>query len=454
MKLLLTGATGFLGRRLVPELLRHGHDVRALARDPAKAPPGVEAVRGDVTDRASVEAAMAGVEGVLHLAAIYDFGVDRARMAAVNVEGTRNVLDAAGGRRVLYCGSDTSLGDTKGGVRDETARHDGAFRSAYEETKHAAHALVSERIAAGAPIVHAIVSTVYGPGDASPVGEMIEHHLAGRAVACLDRNAGCTFAHVDDVARGLRLAFERGRPGETYLLSGTPATFGAFFEALSSRTGIAPPAFELPRPLTFLLRLLGKSAAQVRELAAMGRGVTRFFSGARARTELGWEPRPLGQGLEDSLPWYRERENRASAAALRRTRPLLLGLLVFDLLLGGAAAFFPDLYLGFMHPRSGGGGLHWLTRTGFLWLFFALAEGLAAWRLRPELVLVVGALRIMDVPADLAYLASARDLGTFGTLALVFSPVFNAVAGAWLALRGLRRLRAASIPRTFASSPR
>ena len=123
---------------------------------------------------------------------------------------------------------------------------------------------------------------------------------------------------------------------------------------------------------------------------------------------------------------------------MKNARWLLLGLMLFDLLLGSAAVFLPDLYLRIMHPRFPGGPTYWLTRTGFLWLFFALIEGLAAWapERRPALVLVTGFLRLMDVPADLAYLATARDLGTFGVLALIFSPLFNAAAGGWLVSRG------------------
>src|SRR5262249_39741492 len=160
-------------------------------------------------------------------------------------------------------------------------------------------------MAAGAPIVNAIVSTVYGPGDPSAVGELIAHHLAGRLPVVLDRAAGYTYAHVDDVARALLLAYERGRAGESYLVSGTPASVGELFAELSRLSGVPAPAFELPRALLPLLvpagRGLGKSAAEMRELIAMGHGVTRYFSGRRARVELGWRPRSLAEGLADTL---------------------------------------------------------------------------------------------------------------------------------------------------------
>ncbi|MFB6372452.1 MAG: NAD-dependent epimerase/dehydratase family protein, partial [Bradymonadaceae bacterium] len=186
--------------------------------------------------------------------------------------------------------------------------HGGGFRSNYEQTKYEAHRLVEELIDQGAPVVNMIVSTVYGPGDESPVAELIEHHLAGRALAHLDRRAGYTFTHVDDVAAALRLGYERGEIGQRYLVSGTPATFEGFFDQLSELTGIAAPKFEVPSRLVDMIKpvleaiapLIGKSAAEVDESLAMGRNVTRFFSGDKAREELGWEPRTLDEGLRQT----------------------------------------------------------------------------------------------------------------------------------------------------------
>ncbi|QQR81297.1 MAG: NAD-dependent epimerase/dehydratase family protein [Deltaproteobacteria bacterium] len=311
-KVLLTGATGFVGGRLAIQLIKEGYQVKALVRDPSRAndlaKAGVELVSGDVTDLQSIEHSLDGVEGIFHLAAIYDFGVDPEKMRQVNIEGTRNILDAAQRariNRIVYCGSDTSLGNTHGKLCDETKTHDGNhFCSAYEETKHLAHRLVIQRIQEGAPIINAIVSTVYGPGDKSAIGEFIELHLAGQLSMALDREAGYTFAHVDDVARALLLAYEKGTLGQSYLISGTPATFGELFDTMSSLTGIDSPK-QMPKwalkfvPILIPLVgfLIGKSRAALRELFAMGQNVTRFFSGEKhdrcsggnlARYKLAW----------------------------------------------------------------------------------------------------------------------------------------------------------------------
>lgn len=458
----ITGATGFVGGRLTEQLLEAGYRVRLLARTPSDASDlaaqGAEVVEGDLTDPEAIERAIDGVDGVFHLAAIYRLGGDLERMRAVNVEGTRHVLDAARDAdvsRVVYCGSDTSLGNTHGEVCDESKRHEGEFRSHYEQTKHEAHRLVERRIERGEPIVNAIVSSVYGPGDDSPIADLIAHHLAGRAVAHLDAEAGYTFTHVDDVATGLRLAYERGDLGEKYLISGTPATFEEFFETLAGQTGIPAPRFEIPAWLADLLEplaarlapLAGKSPAEIREMVAMGRDVTRFYSGRKAREELGWEPRSLEEGLAETLPDFRRREQSAATRLLEHARIPLAALAIFDVGLGATALLAPELYLEIIHPHFDQlhpqGPTYLVRRTGMLWLFFAGVQGVAALDpvRRPGWVLVAGALRLMDVPADLVYFASADDLGALGSLGLLSAPVANLAAGTFLAYAGYRALR-------------
>src|SRR5687767_3744664 len=110
-------------------------------------------------------------------------------------------------------------------------------------------------------------------------------------------------------------------------------------------------------------------------------------------------------------------------------RAILVGLAIFDLLLGVSALFFPDLYLSLMHPRFGGGPTYLLARTGALWLGFAAAEAAAARWMHRDLLLVVGAFRLLDVPADLVYVTHAGDLGAFGVAALVISPIVNLGVG-------------------------
>lgn len=458
--LTMTGASGFIGRVLADRLVTDGYELRLLARTPSKVESfetrGTAVVEGDLTDPEAVREAVSGSDAVVHLAAVYRLGGDLDWMRAVNVEGTRNVLDAAreeGVSRVLYCGSDTSLGNTQGRVADESKEHDGNYRSNYARTKHEAHQLVEERMHEGEPIVHAIVSSVYGPGDESPVAELIESHLAGHALAYLDRDAGYTFTHVEDVASGLQRALEEGATGESYLISGEPATFEEFFEVLSERTGIPEPRFGVPDWLVDAVKpvakagasLLGKTASEIEEMIGMGRNVTRFFSGEKAREELGWSARSLRKGLEDTLPSFRERERESRRSVLEAARYPLLGLALFDVALGATATFAPELYSTILHGSAetvdSSGAL--LPRTGTLWLVFAGVQGVAALDPvdRPSWVLAAGVLRLMDVPADPVYYLNADQLTPLGTAGLLSAPVFNLLTGAFFAYAGYRELR-------------
>lgn len=460
----MTGASGFIGRVLADRLLTDGYELRLLARTPSKLESfktrGATVLKGDLTDPESVGRFLEGSDAVVHLAAVYRLGGDLEWMRQVNVEGTRNVLDAArqeGVGRVLYCGSDTSFGDTQGRVEDETAVPEGRHRSNYARTKSEAHRLVEERMENGDPVVHAIVSSVYGPGDESPIADLIENHLAGHALAYLDREAGYTFTHVEDVADGLQRVLEDGEEGERYLLSGEPATFEEFFRALSARTGIPEPRFELPNWLVDAVRplartcasALGQSTSKIDEMIDMGRNVTRFFSGEKAREELGWTARSLRKGLRDTLPSFRERERESRRSVLEAAGYPLLGLALFDLALGATATFAPDLYSTILHGSAeavdSSGAL--LPRTGTLWLVFAGVQGVAGLNpvRRRSWVLAAGVLRLMDVPADPVYFLNADSLTGLGKLGLISAPLFNFLTGSFFlyaGYRGLRSLRA------------
>ncbi|MFB6345384.1 MAG: NAD-dependent epimerase/dehydratase family protein, partial [bacterium] len=386
---MMTGATGFVGGVLADKLLDDGYDLKLLARTPSKASDladrGAEIIEGDLTDPDSIERALEGVDGVFHLAAVYTLGGDLDWMRQVNVDGTRKILEAAEKRdlRVLYCGSDTSLGDTNGEICDESTTHDGNFRSNYARTKYEAHQLVDDRMDDGQEIVHAIVSSVYGPGDESPIAGLIQNHLAGHALAYLDGDAGYTFTHVDDVAEALKRAYETGNAGESYLVSGEPLTFEEFFAELSGKTGIPEPKFEIPDWIAdtvasiggLMKSITGRTGAELKEMIEMGRNVTRFFSSDKAKRELDWTPRSISDGLKDTIPDFGRKELEEARRLLSKASYPLLGLAAFDLVLGSTAAFLPGLYRKIIHPdfieMYQNGPTYLITRTGVLWLVFA-----------------------------------------------------------------------------------
>lgn len=459
---MMTGSTGFIGRYLTDQLLEAGYDLRLLVRSPSKAREferrGAELIEGNLTDPESVRRSMQGVDGVIHLAAIYRLGGDLERMRSVNVEGTRVVLDEARRQdvsRILYCGSDTSLGNTDGSVRDEGANHDGTFRSNYARTKREAHQLVNERIEDGQPIVHAIVSSVYGPGDDSPIADLIRNHLAGHAVALLDEESGYTFTYVEDVASGLRKVYESGEIGEEYLISGEPATFKEFFSSLSDQTGVSSPRYELSdwilKPLQTLIStgssFFGQDPSVIDEMIAMGNNVTRFFSSDKTREELDWEPRPLAEGLRETIPWFGRKEYEESRRLLSDLKTPLGGLALFDIALGLTTTAFPDLYDKLLHngpSEEGSTDRKLLSRTGTLWLVFAAVQGVAYLEPenRPEWVMAAGVLRLMDVPADPVYYERSRNLTGIGRLGLLSAPIFNLASGGLFLYAGYRGLRA------------
>ncbi|MEE9268134.1 MAG: NAD-dependent epimerase/dehydratase family protein, partial [Thermoplasmata archaeon] len=178
MRYFVTGATGFIGSRLVRQLAEGGHEVAALVRTPPAARPladlGVDVHKGDVTDRESMRAPMEGADGVFHLAAWFKIGAwDRRAAVPVNVDGTRNVLELMKELEIprgVYTSSLAAFGDTHGKVVDETYRAEGRFPSEYDRTKWMAQVQVAEpMMEAGLPLIVVQPGLVYGPGLTGPL---------------------------------------------------------------------------------------------------------------------------------------------------------------------------------------------------------------------------------------------------------------------------------------------
>ncbi len=304
MRFFLTGATGFIGGHLAHELRAAGHDVVAVARDPAKAAAlarsGVKVHKGDVTDRESLRAPMAGADGVFHLAAWYKIGQrDTSPAYPSNVEGTRNVLELMqdlGIRKGVYTSTLAVFGDTHGQVVDESYRHDGPWLSEYDRTKWIAHYEVAEpMIRKGLPLVIVQPGVSYGPGDPSAMGDTLRLYLRGKLRGVPKGSAYC-WGHVEDTAHGHALAMEKGRPGESYIIAGEPRTLIDAMELADRITGIPAPRL---RPSPGLLRFL---AAMTRsETLRVAAGATYLGNNAKAVRELGLRHRPLEEGLRETL---------------------------------------------------------------------------------------------------------------------------------------------------------
>jgi nucleoside-diphosphate-sugar epimerase len=234
-------------------------------------------------------------------------------MHEANVVGTENVLRAALEtklHRVVYISTVGAFGNTRGRVVDETYEHPGTgFTSYYEQTKHEAHRLAKRLIAeAGLPCVVVQPGGVYGPRDHSALGQQMNQFLAGRMPLLVFPELGLNMVHVEDVADGVLLALEKGRPGEAYVLGGELTTMRELIETLARVSGRKAPRRALPTAMLKAMTPLGPAIGKVmgqgpnlRELISSGDGVTFWAKHDKAMTELGYSPRGLEQGLRDML---------------------------------------------------------------------------------------------------------------------------------------------------------
>ncbi len=319
MKYFVTGATGFVGGRVVRQLIQAGHQVITLARTPSKAKDladlGVVVCQGDITDKESMRGPMTGVDGVYHIAAWYKVGArDKSQAEHINVEGTRNVLELMKELKILrgvYTSTIAIFSDTHGQLVDETYCHNGPWLSEYDRTKWKAHYEVAEPMMKdGLPLVIVLPSLIHGPGDTSLVHDAFRLFLKRRLPVTPQRTAYC-WSHVDDVARGHLLAMEKGKPGESYIIAGQPCSYIDAIKLAEKITGIKGPFLH---PAPWMMRL---NAALIRPVEAViplpelfsaenlrgTAGVTYLASNEKAKRELGFTLRPLEDGLRDTLSY-------------------------------------------------------------------------------------------------------------------------------------------------------
>lgn len=318
MKAFVTGGSGFIGRSLIRQLIDKGYTVQALARSASSATQvrllGAQPTPGDITDKESMRAGMAGCDIVFHVAAWYQIG-SRDWMAAerINVGGTRNVLTLAvelGIPKIVYTSTVGIFGDTHGAMVNESYYNEGPFLSEYERTKWLAHYKVAlPLIEQGAPIVIVLPGGVFGPGDQSIVAEMMRLFMWGLPVLP-GPDTTFTYAYVDDIAAGHILAAEKGRSGESYILAGPTVPLDEMVDLCANLTGRPRPRWQIPtsalRPAIPLMHTLGRFIPLpplLSDEAIRNLGVTFTASAAKARAELGWEPRPLEEGLAETLAW-------------------------------------------------------------------------------------------------------------------------------------------------------
>jgi len=315
MRVVVTGGAGFVGGAVVRRLRARGDEIVALVRSPAGASAldsiGCSLVRSDLSDRVELAEAFHGADAVIHAAGSYRVGIterERPAMWEANVGATERVLGAArdaGVPRIVYVSTCNVFGNGHGAVRDEAYRRDPGegFVSWYDQTKYRAHEVALSEIAAGAPIVIVMPSQVYGPGDHSAVGDQLRLAWQGRLPYRALDGVGFGLVHVDDLAAGIVAALDRGRAGESYVLSGPSTTLGGAAALAARLNGKRLTPIRVPTGLLRLMAPVGflVGQANLREVVAAADGVTYFGSSAKAEAELGFQARSIEQGLRDTF---------------------------------------------------------------------------------------------------------------------------------------------------------
>ena len=313
MKYFVTGATGFVGGVLARKLREAGHEVHASVRSPEKAKEleaiGVKLFKGDVTNKESLRAAMTSVDGVFHVAGWYKIGTrDKSDGERVNIQGTRKVLELMQELKIakgVYTSTLAVNSDTHGQLVDETYRFSGKHLSEYDRTKAVAHEIAKDFIAKGLPLVIVMPGLIYGPGDTSTVRTNIISLLKGQLPMLPDQTKLC-WAHVDDIVQGHILAMEKGKIGETYIIAGEPVKVADAFLLASQITGRRAPMVvphQMLKVMSYLARPLDNwlPESYTSEGLRIVAGTTYLGDNSKAKRQLGYNPRPLREGWEQTL---------------------------------------------------------------------------------------------------------------------------------------------------------
>jgi nucleoside-diphosphate-sugar epimerase len=317
MTYFVTGATGFIGSHLVSQLIRRGHRVNALVRDTRKAEAiktmGASVFIGDITEKESMRKPMEGTDGVFHVAGLYKLGIrDRKMAEAINVEGTRNVLELSKELAIKKCVYTSTLAvysDTRGETVDESYRFTGRHIAVYDKTKWQAHFEVAiPMIENGLPLVIVLPGAVYGPGDTSAIGDALKEFIKGELKIVPKGTVFC-WSYIEDIVHGHILAMEKGKPGESYIIAGPPARVEDAFVLIEKISGIkGPKKRSNPRMLRLMsmfmkvIELFVKpSAAFSSEGLRVMAGVTYLASNRKAKEELGYSPRSLEEGMRETV---------------------------------------------------------------------------------------------------------------------------------------------------------
>lgn len=319
----LTGSTGFIGAAVARLLISKGHRLRVLSRpnNDRRNLLGldVEIIEGDLAQPETYRHALKDCRNLFHVAADYRIWVpDCNAMHRVNVAGTRSLMLAAldaGIERVVYTSSVATLGLNRQGLPscEETPASLKQMVGVYKQSKFLAEEEVRQLIERHKlPAIIVNPSCPIGPRDIkpTPTGRIIVDAIKGRIPAYVD--TGLNIVHVNDVAMGHWLAFERGKIGERYILGGENLALSEILGLIAEIGGHAAPKIKLPRlalyPLAFLMQSVAhvSGAEPMITLDALRMAKSKmYFSSAKAEQELGYQSRPAGEAINDAVAWFR-----------------------------------------------------------------------------------------------------------------------------------------------------
>lgn len=324
MTALVTGASGFVGSAVLRKLLDCGQEVRALVRKSSNRKNlddlPVEQIEGDLRDDDSLHSAVRGCRILYHVAGDYRLWIpDPESMYRTNVEGTKNLLRIAvdaGVEKIVYTSSVATLGLSDDGspATEDTPIIPEKIIGHYKRSKYMAEQEVLQLVEKEKmPVIIVNPSTPVGPRDIkpTPTGRIIVDTMNRRMPAYVD--TGLNIVHVDDVAAGHLLACDMGEYGERYILGGENMTLKAILEEICAISGLKPPKIRVPHnailPIAWfaegLARVTGREPVATVDSVRMAKK-KMYFSSEKARTRLGYETRPVREGLVDAIQWFRE----------------------------------------------------------------------------------------------------------------------------------------------------
>lgn len=336
MHVMVTGGSGFVGSAVVRRLLSAGYDVRVFVRRTSDLRNldglDVHIVYGDLRDPTTFDLALRDCDGLFHVAADYRLWVRHPQqMFTVNVESTRALIEAAlraGLQRIVYTSSVATLGLSERGpaCEDLPVTYEDMI-GPYKQSKFLAEQAVLRLVRDyAAPVVIVNPTTPMGRGDIkpTPTGKIIADALSGRMPAYVD--TGLNIVHVDDVAEGHLLAYDRGRVGERYILGSENMFLADILKEVARLAGRKPPAIRLPHAAVMPIALVCEAWARLanREPIVCADGVRlarkhMFFSSRKACQELGYRPRPAPEALRDAVAYFREWLGERRASGSERT---------------------------------------------------------------------------------------------------------------------------------------